>query len=54
MPRADDPLDVECTAAKAAIAMDGDDQADGFAFALPVHELAGKEPPDFGQFFEAA
>ena len=68
MPRSDDPLDERAAAKAAvlprltdefletltlaAIAMDGEDQADGIAFALACYEMAGKEPPDFGRFSE--
>ena len=38
--------------AMVAIAMEGDDQANGIAFALACYELAGKEAPDFGRLAE--
>lgn len=37
----------------AAIAMAGDDQANGMAFTVACHDLAGKEPPDFGRLADA-
>ena len=35
-----------------ATAMQGEDQANGIAFALACYGLAGKEAPDFGRFPE--
>ena len=70
MPRADEPLDERTAAkaavlplltgeflrvlTRAVIAMDGDDQANGIAFALACYEMAGKVAPEFGGFSEAA
>ena len=70
MPRSDEPLDKRATAkaavlplltgeflrvlTRAVIALDGDDQANGMAFALACYEMAGKEAPEFGRFSEAA
>jgi len=68
MPRTDDPLGVECTAAKAAGAAAPDQQFldtltraattmsgddQAAAFTFALAcEMAGKEPPDFGCFAE--